>query len=145
MKMDDYKDEGKEKWIAVYDGPSHSSDVVRSIGIDNKNNIYVTGTTIGPGTGYDWVTIKYNSDGVQQWITKFNNGTDDTPWDLAVDIQGNVYITGESDGNGTGSDYATIKYNSVGQQQWLKRYDFSGVYGDVASSIASFMLSLIVG
>ncbi|MBK7447495.1 MAG: SBBP repeat-containing protein [Ignavibacteria bacterium] len=131
-----YNSSGVRKWIAVYDGPSHSSDVVRSIGIDNKNNIYVTGTTIGPGTGYDWVTIKYNSDGVQQWITKFNNGTDDTPWDLAVDIQGNVYITGESDGNGTGDDYATIKYNSVGQQQWLKRYDFSGVYGDVASSIA---------
>ena len=131
-----YNSSGVRQWVVIYDGPSHSSDVVRSIGIDNKNNIYVSGTTIGPGTGYDWVTIKYNSDGVQQWITKFNNGTDDTPWDLAVDIQGNVYVTGESDGNGTNEDYATVKYNSFGIQQWVKRYDYSGQFGDYPQAIA---------
>ena len=33
-------------------------------------------------------------------------------------------------------DYATIKYNSVGQQQWASRYRAPDSIGDIATAIA---------
>jgi len=49
--------------------------------------------------------------------------SDDAAAAMVVDAAGNVYVTGSSEGSGTGSDYATIKYNAAGAQQWVIRYD----------------------
>src|SRR4029077_9164549 len=39
--------------------------------------------------------------------------------DVGVDNSGNVYVAGTSRGSGTLNDYATIKYDSAGQRQWV--------------------------
>jgi hypothetical protein len=53
---------------------------------------------------------------------------------LAVDSQGNVYVTGTSTGNGNGMDYLTVKYDASGTALW-KRV-FAGGGDDIPVSLA---------
>ena len=56
---------------------------------------------------------------------------------LALDAAGNVYVTGASSiSNITNVDYATVKYNNAGVQQWVARYDGPANSNDVATDIA---------
>src|SRR5690606_17351061 len=55
--------------------------------------------------------------------------------DIAVDANGNVYVTGFSTGMDMTSDILTIKYNSNGDTVWVKRYSFTNGSNDIGNSI----------
>jgi uncharacterized delta-60 repeat protein len=133
-----YNPDGQEQWVARYNGPENLGDAAYAIAVDTSGNVYVTGVSTGSGTDVDYATIKYDSSGQEQWVARYNgpvNGLD-TAYAIAVDSSGNVYVTGESRGPGIEFDYATIKYDSAGQQQWVARYHGPGTGGDSASAIA---------
>jgi len=128
-----------QQWVARYNGPGNYYDIAYSLALDDSGNVYVTGSSYGgSGTNDDYCTIKYNSSGVQQWVARYNGPGNfyDVANSIAVDGAGNVYVTGWSYGIWTGRDYCTIKYNSAGVQQWVKRYSGGTDSDDVARSIA---------
>jgi hypothetical protein len=133
-----YNASGVEQWVKRYKGPPNVQDLAHAIAVDNSSNVYVTGESTGSGTGQDYATIKYDSAGTEVWVARYNGPafSTDVASDIAVDDSGNVYVTGGSQGSGTGQDYATIKYNASGVEQWVSRYNGNGLAGfDVASTI----------
>lgn len=114
---------------------------------DGSGNIYVVGTIrTNTVNGLDYLLIKYNKWGVQQWSATYNgpNSTTDVASAITLDGSGNIYITGASDGTLTAlTDYATIKYNSSGIQQWVSRYNYANSI-DIATSIEYNTVSNLV-
>ncbi|NTV79881.1 MAG: hypothetical protein HGA24_00440, partial [Candidatus Aminicenantes bacterium] len=133
-----YNSAGVQLWVARYDGPGNAVDTAYSIALDPAGNVYVTGFSTGSGTDYDYATVKYSSSGTEQWVARYNGPASGQDWAtaIALDSSGNVYVTGFSVATGTGSDYATIKYNGSGVQQWVQRYDHHGNGDDWASAMA---------
>ena len=112
-----------EAWVARYNGPGNGDDEANAITVDTSGNVYVTGYGWGSGTARDYTTIKYNSAGQQQWIARYDGpaNDDDMATAIASESSGNVYVTGASLNLAGDLDYATIKYNSAGQEQWVSR------------------------
>lgn len=132
-----YNPEGDSVWVARYNGPGNIADVANSIKVDGSGNVYVTGYSYGNGTERDYATIKYNSAGVQQWVSRYNGplNFDDEAISISVDGTGNSYVTGYSMSGVTGPDYLTIKYNTSGDSVWVKRYSSPGYEYDMANSL----------
>ena len=133
-----YNSAGQQQWIARYNGPANDDDMATAIAIDSSGNVYVTGASLNPAGDLDYATVKYNSAGQEQWVARYSGPGGqfhvDSAVAIGVDASGNVYVTGTSDSTGTGLDYATIKYNSAGQEQWIVRGPGNG--NDFASAIA---------
>jgi uncharacterized delta-60 repeat protein len=126
-----YTSSGDTSWIKRYDGPSNRSDQAYAIAADESGNVYVTGASYNLTTGYDYTTIKYKPSGDTAWVRRYNSPSDnsDKAYGIAVDKNGNVYVTGESS-----YDYATIKYTPTGVLEWIRRYD--GPANDISKAYA---------
>ncbi len=125
-------------WVRRYNGQGNGPDRANALAIDGLGNVYVTGRSLGSGTFYDYATIKYDAAGIEQWVARYNGpgNADDEAYDLAIDNQGNVFVTGCSHGSGTSLDFATVKYDPSGVEQWVARYNGSGNDTDYARCIA---------
>ena len=130
--------DGEELWNVRYNGPGNDEDQITALVADESGNVYVTGHSTGSGTGFDYATIKYNSDGEQQWVARYNGtgSAGDFAVGIALDGSGNIYVTGYSDGSGGVPDYATVKYNSGGEEQWVARFNGTENSDDEATAIA---------
>lgn len=127
-----YNSSGGEEWIARYQGPSYFNDEATALALDDSGNVFVAGMSYNPGSEQDYVTVKYNASGIQQWATQYNGAGNsyDRPISMVVDNSGYVYVTGYSYGANTTYDYATVKYNSyTGEEEWVNRYN--GITNDV--------------
>jgi len=125
---------GDTLWTARYNGTGNKNDIAYAIAVDDSGNVYITGSTEGTvgthGIYEDYITIKYNTSGVQMWASQYNGpgGDFDAAYSVAVDGSGNVIVTGESGGGSSSSsdpyqDYATVKYSVTGTLVWAKRYN----------------------
>jgi hypothetical protein len=135
-----YSSGGDSLGAASYDGTIHNSDLPTAIVVDNSSNVYVTGYTtqaVTPGLIYDYATLKYNSSLNRQWLMTYNgtgNG-DDKAAGIAVDNDGNVYVTGESMGTLPYYDYLTIRYSPTGSEDTTLRQNGSANMNDYPSAI----------
>ncbi len=136
-----YDAAGNERWVRRYDGPAAAEDRPVAVDLDAAGNVYVAGTSAAPNqsgaTRPDYATIKYDPDGNQQWIDRFDGAAnyEDRCKALVVDDAGNAYVTGSASCGSTSTDFATIKYDTNGHRLWLALYD-GGHGADDATALA---------
>ncbi|MBN8569998.1 MAG: SBBP repeat-containing protein [Ignavibacteria bacterium] len=131
-----YNSVGSLQWTMLYDGPGNFDDAMKKIALDRFGNVIISGKSSGIDSKSDFATIKYNSDGVQQWVSRFNGPANlqDIPSDMRIDTSGNIYITGESRAADDMYKIITLKYDKNGVEQWYAIED-NGNYG-VGHSLA---------
>ena len=116
-----------QRWVVRYNGTGNAIDAIKGMVVDNSGNVFVTGFSNSGANSEDYITIKYNTNGIQQWMARYNGigSGSDVPASIFVDAGGNVYVTGYSDvltGGYIDNDATTIKYNSSGAQLWASSY-----------------------
>jgi len=132
-----YYPDGEVAWLKKYNSSGNSKDDASAIAVDEPGNIYVTGTSYNNFTNYDYATLKYYPDGDTAWVRRYSSMGYSEDWatDLAVDAYGNVYVTGKSYDSLTNFDYLIIKYDSLGNELWVKKYNGPGNSEDEATAI----------
>jgi hypothetical protein len=136
-----YDKNGNQLWVSTYDGNSYQgTDRVTALTVDAVGNIFVTGKSQNNYVSY-YATIKYDPNGNQQWIARYKGAQivndDDVPAAIALDQQGNVYVTGTSGLGAQFSWYQTIKYSPTGAELWVNRYTGSGQSAHAAGMIVN--------
>src|SRR6266571_6518447 len=132
---------GVPLWTNRYDGPLSGYNQANAVAVDSNGNVFVTGYSTGSSGAPDYATVAYSSAGVPLWTNRYD-GTgnyNDFAHAVAVDGNGNVFVTGQSDGGSSHNDYATIKYSNDGVELWANRYSGptgSGSSDDGASAVA---------
>lgn len=134
-----YSDVGTQQW-AVHRW-SHEPCEGLDVTADNSGNVYVTGHEWS-FSGYEksnYVTIKYSSTGSASWTRLYNGSASNYDYarKIAIDPNGNVFVTGESYGSGTGYDIVTVAYNAAGTQIGIDRFDGPVSDNDYARDIVS--------
>jgi DNA-binding beta-propeller fold protein YncE len=133
---------GAQLWVARYDRGFEDAALSIAVSPDGAR-VFVTGRSDSElgGASSDYATVAYARDGRQLWVRRYSGAGWDNAKAVAVSPDGSrVFVTGESERQGTSRDYLTIAYDAAsGRTLWSRRYDgpASGSGdGDRASALA---------
>jgi len=133
---------GAQKWVKRYDGPAHRDDITASVAMGpDGSSVFVTGNSVGSGTGVDYATVAYDAaTGSPLWTRRYDGpvSLDDGAEAVGVSPDGSkVFVTGHSEGSTGATDYATQAYDAgTGTVLWESRFDGPGHDYDDAFSLA---------
>jgi len=131
-----YDASGAQAYVTRVTGAGYGLDRATAITTDNRGFVYFTGGSMNVSGNYDYRTIKMNSAGTIIYNKTYDfENLDDIANAIAVDTMGNAYITGQSKSSMNDNDYCTIKYDSAGNQVWVKRYDGDAHGSDIAHNL----------
>ncbi len=106
---------GAYTWTNIYPTVVGNPSAATSIAVASANNSYVTGYSPGASGTNNIVTIKYDPNGNQVWLQRYSSpgGGNAAGNAIAVDNNGNVYVTGYDTTAAGGTEIVTIKYSPV--------------------------------
>lgn len=151
-----FNSSGVRQWATYYGGSG--SEYSGMCALNASGDIFLTGgttstlssvistpgahqTIFAGGTNYgDCFLVKFNSSGVRQWGTYYGGSAEDGGYGVAVDINGNVCISGVTNSNnnistigchqptfgGGGSDAFLAKFDQNGTRLWGTYYGGTG-------------------
>lgn len=122
--------EGLIIWENTFNGSSNSTDFGTAVCVDQNNNVIVVGATLNTTSNYDFVVIKYDTDGNLIWTQTFNGTGNnyDVPTAVTTDINDNIFVVGASMGGTSLTDYLTLKLDGLGNIMWNSTYNYTNLY-----------------
>ncbi len=139
---------GAQRWASRYNGPANRDDYALSVTVSPDGATgFVTGASFGGRnracchSDWDYATVAYDAaTGAQRWASRYNGpgNVADQASSVAVSPGGaTVFVTGNSFGGASSTDYATVAYNAAtGARRWVSRYNGPANRADLASSVA---------
>lgn len=134
-----YDAEGTLSWSASHDGPDGGFDVGVDVAADAAGNVFVLALVAGGASDWDITTLKYGADGQSLWARTFDGpaGAEDQPAGLAVDIDGNAYVTGTARvALPFDDDVVVVKYDPDGGDLWTRFLDGGAGGSDRSGGLA---------
>jgi len=154
-----------DMFISKYDRVGHlawarriggdSDDMARGVTVDGQGNVYICGSFLSSEIDFGQGNVvkrqadqaifiaKYAPDGKLHWVRTAGSGPGGTANDVAIDPEGNVYLTGYFLGQGVFGDlvldnsgYIDIfvaRYDPTGELIWVRQ--IGGKSDDVATAI----------
>ncbi len=141
-----YDPSGECLWVLSAGGTGFDEGM--TIDVDSQGFIYLAGLITGPGTAYfgtnsvqmnalrDIFISRITPDGQWDWITHTGSSGDDMIYDMKLDHQGNIYVSGQlSDTASFGSQTLTsngrddallAKLDTTGNWIWAQNHGTSG-------------------
>ncbi len=147
-----YDSNGNAIWAKSIDGSGIKK--VEDIQVDDEGNIYLTGyfggtlftstPNLSANGNTNFFLLKYNENGDLLWAKQTGDSGDIRGSSLDTDAAGNVYVGGRFQGdisfagefipgNGLDNDIFLLKYDTNGNEQWIK--EGGGVFEDVCNAI----------
>jgi len=112
-----YDQNGITKWTRELDGGGSFTDQPKDMVLDDSSNVYLTGYGFTPNWVVgDYLTVKYDRNGVLKWLKFFNNSGTYSEFanTIALDNSKRVIVTGLSSLSNGNTVSATIIYNNFG-------------------------------
>ena len=135
MKIDS---SGEQVWVRQFGGGEAQSDAAFAVAVDGDGNVLVAGRTSGElpdqstWGGFDAFLRKYDAEGTVLWTEQFGSDQglldSDTAFGVAVDSDGNTYVTGTTEGHLPGmtafraGDVWLRKYDPDGEDTWTRQF-----------------------
>jgi hypothetical protein len=110
----------KQVWVQRFGTTYGSKELARSIARDSAGNVVVAGDSDEGGLGSAILVIKYSPAGQGLWTNRYNIPGDDHAAAVALDGNGNVFVTGSS-----GSQFVMFAYSSLGVPLWTNQFNES--------------------
>ncbi|MFL5765779.1 MAG: SBBP repeat-containing protein [Bacteroidia bacterium] len=111
-----YNSSGVQQWVQTYNGTGSTYDAGADIFQMTGTNvgIYITGSSYNASGNTDFITLKYSTAGVQQWVSRYNHTSNlnDAAVRIGVNATG-VTIIGAVETATTTYSCATITYNAL--------------------------------
>lgn len=104
-----YNAAGTQKWIYTYNGPGSANDGFAALSANNNTVLAVGAAYGGASTLYDFLQVRVDSSGSQQWATTWDyHNLHDGAHNFYIS-SGAMMVAGGAEGSTTSYDYAVIK------------------------------------
>ena len=112
--------DGSVLWQKRWNGKAGGTDVPAAVAVDKSGNVYVAGATESAAGPYDGVVVKYDAAGRRKWTYTLATAKYDDFTACGVDRYGNLYATGQRNGEMGESEIVTVKLSSSGRRVWQR-------------------------
>ena len=137
--------DGTQGFFAAYQyGTSYdANEFWEGVSYDPSGNVFVTGRGYkNANESYNFITAKYNSSGVFQWINEQNgnnSSTEEAGENVVADGNGGCYSIGSAFGVVGGLNGRAVKVSSTGATSWV--YEIKGNAGGADYGVNIALLS----
>lgn len=120
-----YDPNGNLLWSQHYNNVTNGVDQSLCIALDQSDNVYVAGNSQNANGDRDFTVVKYNAQGVQQWVYRKDGSAQG--FDEAVSIHvvnsNEVYVGGYVQNNTTAKDGLLVKLDANGSEVWTQEFE----------------------